>query len=111
MAFVTSKDKLVQLTYSFMFSRRDNIWNNISEFEHDLEKFFAHKGLEAEAITFVEGSSGHRTLYLRDVSQEMKLRNDRDVFRAQQMAKKAPEKSYKTTEKLVNRVNSSIGGK
>jgi hypothetical protein len=104
MAFVTSKDKLVQLTYSFMFSRRDNIWNNITEFEHDLDKFLMSKGLEAEVITFVEGSSGHRTLFLRDVSKEQTLRNDKTLSPLTLPSAK-PSASYK----MVNKLSDSVG--
>lgn len=110
MGFVEGKDKMVQLTYTFLFSRKDNIWNNVYDFEHDLTDFFKAKDLQAEAITFIDGSSGNKTLYIKDVSQEMTLKNDKKVDQ-QVLSPKKPEKSYKTTKRLVDSVNKSYGGK
>ena len=106
MGFVTGKDKLVQLTYSFIFSRRDNIWNNIFDFEHDLDNFLASKGLEAEVITFVEGSSGNRTLLIKDTSKEQTLKNDK-VITPMNLPSAKPSASYK----MVNKLTNSIGGR
>ena len=113
MAFVEEKDKLVQLTYSFMFSRRDNIWNHIVDFEHDLADFFKSKGLEAEPLNFIEGSTGNRTLFLRNTAKTMELRNDKNQMQTQNMPKKMPEKSYGMTRRLVSQMKQGYdkGGK
>lgn len=39
-----------------MFSKEDNLWNKLSEFEQDLADFFAAHGLEAEPLITMDGS-------------------------------------------------------
>lgn len=111
MAFVEAKDKMVQITYTFLFSRKDNIWNHVYEFEHDISVFFKQKGLTAEPIALVEGSTGGRMIYIRDNSKEMELKNDKDVNKTQQFPEKKPEKSFQTVKKLVSGLNKSYKGK
>ena len=106
MAFVESKDRMVQLTYTFIFNRRDNIWNHAFEFEHDLDEYFKGKGLQAEVIKFINGSTGNTTLFIRDIKKEMTLKNDKKQEQMEFQARK-PEKSYITVKKLVGNVDKS----
>jgi len=104
MGFIEDKAKMVQLSYTFVFNRRDNIWNHITDFEHDLMNFFKDKGLEAQQVTFIDGSGGNRMLYIRDTSKDMTLRNDKNLT-PQTLPQAKPSSSYTTTKHLVARMN------
>lgn len=111
MAFIESKDKIVAITCTFMFSRKDNIWDNVFEFEHDLATLFKHKGLQAEVIQMINGSTGTRMFWIRDISKDLQLRNDRDIYKPGEMPKAKPEKSYKLVKKLTANITQGFNPK
>ncbi len=96
---------MISLQYSFLFSKEANIWTNIYDFENDLNKFFAERGLECENITTVDGSSGGRMMWVNKLPDSSlgKLDN-KDVNKATQLPSANAQKSSQMTKHLTGKL-------
>lgn len=109
------KSKMISLTYNFIFSKEANIWNNIYDFEHDLNDFFAAHGLECENITTVDGSSGGRMMLIDSIGDTSlgKLDN-KDVNKATALNPAIPQKSGAMVKQMTSTLLKNLktkGGK
>lgn len=94
---------MIYLNYGFIFSKKANIWNKLSDFEHDLAGFFAAYRIEASPITTIDGASGPHMLLLTKIETVGGLINAKGINLSQQPA----QRSINVTNRLV----SSLGVK
>jgi len=104
-----AKTRMVSLQYTFLFTREDNLWNSLYEFERDLADFFAAHGLEAEPILTIEGSSGNRMMMIKKIEIIPVLDNKPDNKKAA-VPKAPPTPKLQKSENIVKQLVGKLEG-
>ena len=103
---ILAKQRLISVSFTLIFNKSENIWNNIYQLEGDLSDFFAANGLEAESVASIEGSGSNRIIMVKKIEEAQVLDNKRHIGGANFPANLVPGKAQKSASIIKNLTNS-----